>query len=320
MDNAQRGYARQRNRTGTAKAVVAPVRRRSVSSCAPAIGAVTAVLLLTGCHYNPYGAGYYGPYAPTPSYGPTYAPGSMPPGNYMAPGPTYVPQNMSPTPLPGNPNSPTPLNGSPPQSLPNWRPDTSTTPNAPLDDAPPFRPNPGATNNNLVPDPLEPDFSPNPPAAAAAFPRANPIGTAPGGLASTPVSTAAADDPFEEPRRVTQLPTDADPFAMDATAAPAAGKTDPYGYDGKQYSWLRGIVDFDDQTQTWSIIYDLTPDPGDKFGGSLVFTPHASLASLRPGALVLAKGQVDPGKRDNTGKLLYELQQIIPLAPPSGIQ
>lgn len=284
--------------------------------------AAATLLGLAGCHHNPYGHSpyNYGPYSPSPIYGPTMAPN----GGYMSPGPTYTPTPgyspttpYTPTPLPGNPNSPTPINPSP--TAPIWRPDPgsgSTSP--PLNDAPPFQPNRGG-GGSLVPDPLEPDFGAPPPSAS--LPRAVPLADArpvPARAISTP---AGADDFFEEPRRVIPSAAGADPFAHDGGAANNTSKPqDPYGYDGQHYAWLRGIVDYDPATRTWSIIYDLTPDVGDKFGGSFVFSDHPSLKGLRPGSLVLAKGRVDPGRTDHIGKALYEVQQIVHLAPPAGIQ
>lgn len=280
-------------------------------------GRLAAVLLLTGCHHYPNGPMYYNaaPYSPGPVYGPSMAPT---PG-YMAPGPVYTPQ-PGPTPLPGNPNSPTPIN--PGSTAPTWRPDTSGGGSTrPLDDAPPFRPNPGS-NNNLVPDPLEPGFDSSPPPAAS-LPRATPImqaSTTPAqpAIPAQPVSNAGAD-PFETPRRLPAMPTQADPFEA-TPAATEASKQTPYGYDDQGYAWLRGIVDFDPQSGTWSIIYNLTPDIDDKFGGSFVFAGHESLKSLKPGTLVLAKGRADPGRSDARGKPLYEISQLVILAAPSGIQ
>lgn len=287
-------------------------------------GVLLALLMLAGCHHGPYGPAYYqsGPYAPGPAYGPTMMPvpqGGYPPqGGYISPGPTYTPQNLSPTPFQVNPGSPTPINPSSP-SAPTWRPDPNAAPSGnTLDDAPPFKPNPGS-GGNLVPNPLEPDFS-SPPGAA--LPRARPVNVveATPFRPTTPVSNQTANvDPFEEPRQVPSLPTEADPFAPNAPS-PVVNRQNPYGYDGSSYSWLRGIVDFDDVSQTWSIIYNLTPEPRDQFGGSFVFAPHESQKNLKSGSLVLVKGRADPGRTDNRGKPLYEVAQLVVLSPPTGIQ
>lgn len=273
--------------------------------------AAAVLLLLAGCHQNPYGYNY-GPYAPGPMYGPSMAPQ----GGYITPGPVYAPQNLSPTPLPGNPNfpsnsgsptllSPTPTNpGGNPLNL---RPD----PAGGSTDAPPFQPNPGA-GNPRVPDPLEPGFDSSPPPAAA-IPRAMPF-AANQPMPATSVSTAsAAGDFFEEPRRV---PVEADPFGDSS----AETQVQTYGFDGQSYTWLRGIVDYDKESNTWAIIYNLAPDVGDKFGGSFVFAPHDDLKRLQPGSTVLVQGRADPGRKDGRGKPLYEVVRFVKISPPENVR
>ncbi|MBI1345959.1 hypothetical protein GC163_06690 [bacterium] len=268
---------------------------------------------LTGCHHAPYGPGYYN-YNSYPM-GPTM----VPQGGYVAPGPAYIPQNMgpSPTPLPGNPGlSPTPIN--PSQPTPTWRPEGGSNG---LQDAPPYKPNPGATNPVPQPFELDPGFDSPPPGAS--LPRAVPLVQNQPFQASpvAAVTTRNDPDPFEVPKTVTKLPTDLDPFAANPAAPATNGQPqNPYGYDGKSYSWLRGLVDYDVDTRTWDIIYNVAPDIDDKFGGSFVFAPHPALKDLKPGSMVLAKGRIDPGRKDPTGKALYEAAQIIVLSPPAGIQ
>jgi len=236
------------------------------------------VVMLAGCYmHRPYGPGYYNA---GPMYGPTYsAPQYMQP----TPGPVYTPQNnLGPT-----LNSPTPIN--PSQGTPTWRPDPN---NSGLgNDAPPFKP-----NNGVVPDPLDPDFSAPP--GAANVPRATPISPVAG---TAPAMFPGNDpDPFESPVPVQPL------------LKPAGGSI-PYSYDGDQYTFVKGIVDYDAASQTWSIIYDLQPK--DRFGGSFIFAPHPQLQTLKPGDLVLAKGRVDPGRTDARGKPLYEVGTLTVLPP-----
>jgi hypothetical protein len=223
----------------------------------------------------------------------------------MQPGQIYTPQNMTPT--PGSPSfgSPTPISPTPSQSTPTWRPDGGTN------DAPPFRPNSGS-----VPDPLDldPGFGPPP---GASIPRAVPLADAPpfrpietaSGSANPPGRFPADElDPFEAPTQVN--PASLKPIG--APPSPSAGQT-PYGYDGQNYTWLRGLVDYDLESRSWSIIYDLTPDVRDRFGGSFVFAPHPQLDSLKPGAQVLVKGRVDPGRTDGRNKPLYDIYQLVVL-------
>jgi hypothetical protein len=243
------------------------------------------VAMLAGCHMSPYGPGYYNA---GPMYGPTYsAPQYMQP----TPGPVYTPQNLGPMPAGPNLGSPTPINPSPTQSGPTWRPDPN---NSGLgNDAPPFKP-----NNGVVPDPLDPDFSAPP--GAANVPRA------------TPISPVAGTAPAMFPGN------DADPFEAPKPVLKPAGSSSPYAYDGDNYTFIKGIVDYDAGSQTWSVIYDLQPK--DKFGGSFIFSPHPQLQNLKPGDLVLAKGRVDPGRTDVRGKPLYEVSTLTVLPPLPAVQ
>jgi hypothetical protein len=242
------------------------------------------VVMLAGCHMSPYGPGYYNA---GPMYGPTYSA----PQQYMAPGPgpVYTPQNLGPTPVGPNLGSPTPISpSSPSQGTPTWRPD----PNNGLNDAPPYKP-----NNGVVPEPFDPDFSAPP--GAASVPRAVPVspvaGTAP------QIFPGNDPDPFETPAQPLLKP------------AGSSSSSTPYSYDGDNYTFVKGIVDYDAASQTWSIIYDLHPK--DKFGGSFIFAAHPQLQTLKRGDLVLAKGRVDPGRTDSRGKPLYEVGTLTVLPP-----
>lgn len=262
-------------------------------------------LCCAGCAhptYSPYGYGNgYGP-----SYGPTY-----PAPQYMGPGvgPTYTPQSVPPT-----TGSPTPLTNPPTNRDPiQWKqPATS-----PSNDAPLFNNDP---NKGTVPpgrDPLDDLNNANP---GASLPQGN-MNTAKlpvyekGGLAAAAppviadvvqtVGGTAADPFFEAPSRLPPT-TDATPMNTESM----------YGHDGQSHKWLKGAVDYDDKTQTWSIVYDLNPPASDKFGGSLVITPHVDLGNLQIGDFALLEGTIDPKDRDANGRQIYTVTKVTgPLAP-----
>jgi hypothetical protein len=253
--------------------------------------AVGAVLTLTGCHHGFYGPGYYnnmGPYQPMPAYGPN----TMPPGGYIAPSQPYIPGNGSPTPLPGDPASPTPLNNNSNSNSPTpmWRNDPGG--NDGLDDAPGFNSNPSNPSERTVPDPLDADFNSSP-QGAAALPRSSNI------IPTAAISSGA-------PRRLTAIPTEA--------AVDPEHDTQAYAFDPK-YTWLKGVVDYDEETQSWAIIYDLVPEPNDHFGGVFVFAPHEALRGVTPGQLVKVYGQADPGVQDSRGKPIYQIRTLTPIGP-----
>lgn len=274
--------------------------------------ALFGALLCVGCAhptYSPYGYGGYGGYGPT--YAPGYAPSYAQP-QYLGPsnGPTYVPQS---TPSAG---SPTPLSKPPTTNSPlNLRPN----PTSPSDtDAPSFNPNPPGSNRP-VPNPRDPldELNGSNPGASAALPRSAPT-TAQlptferGGLAAAapPVvadivqtSGGAEPDPFEAPSR---LPTDLDANPM----GPPAEENALYQYDGQTYKWLKGTVDYDALSRTWSLIYNLKPEISDRYGGSFTLSAHPDLAAFQSGDVVLIEGLVDPKAKDATGRPIYTITKV----------
>ncbi len=90
----------------------------------------------------------------------------------------------------------------------------------------------------------------------------------------------------------------------------------PYEYDHKNYRWLRGKVDYDERDKTWNIIYSLTPDQHEKFGGSMTLVDHPDLQKLRTDDVVLLEGKIDPDALDRTGKAKYRIEKVFgPLVP-----
>lgn len=247
------------------------------------------VLLSAGCRwypYSPYYNGYYGP-----GYGaPTYAP-----GGFVDPNATYTPGTYGPT--LNAPGSPTPLNSGTPSTspTPNWQPQNGAGGEAPLF---PERP---------VPSP-QPDFGAPP---AAVLPRPQPL-TIVSPFPQTVVANIQPTglrtfDPFTEPAR---LSTDGNAKPM-PTGSTSHGE--PYAYDGEGFTWLKGIVDFDDETNTWSIIYSLVPKADDPNGGHFVLAPSEELRQLRKGDLVMIAGQPHPTLKDR-GQPMYHVVKITPMS------
>ncbi|MDP1798672.1 MAG: hypothetical protein Q8K78_14355 [Planctomycetaceae bacterium] len=283
---------------------------RSIPTVQCFLAVLTVGLCGVGCAhrtYSPYGYGN--------PYGPSYAPAYAAP-QYIGPGtgPTYVPQNV-----PQSSGSPTPITNPPTNNNPpNWR----TPTNPPSNDAPPFINDP----NKTVPPGRDPIDELNNAAPGASLPTTN-TNTAKlpvyerGGLADAappviadivqPVAGTEADPFFETPSRLPANP-EATPMGV-----PEPDRT-PYQYDGQSYKWLKGTVDYDDKTQTWSIIYNLTPDASDKYGGSFVISPHPDLASFQIGDIALLEGVIDPKQLDASGKPIYTITKVTgPLLPPS---
>lgn len=88
------------------------------------------------------------------------------------------------------------------------------------------------------------------------------------------------------------------------------GEGDAFGYERSSYRWLRGVVDFDPAKKDWQIIYGLTPEASDKYGGSLTLLDEGQLSDFQNDDVVLVEGQLDPtAGRDVLGKPLYRVKR-----------
>ena len=94
------------------------------------------------------------------------------------------------------------------------------------------------------------------------------------------------------------------------TSATTAPSSNPFAYDASQYRWLRGVVAYDQASNSWQMVYSASPETDDKLGGSVTLVPDQRLKSLRNNEVVLIKGQVDNSSRDQFGKPRYRVQQI----------
>lgn len=282
--------------------------RRLQFSLASQIGLLIG---LCGCYhyaYPPYGAPY--------GMGPTYP---APPGDgTMTPGPTYIPYGSpsGPSPTPINPN------GSP--SQPQWRqPDGGS--------APPY--SPGNSGDKSVPQPTDDEqpFGGGAPPGARLMPNGAP---ATGGLSSSgvqlqpiesgpllpssaapPTTTVVGNDPFESPMRTTA--GGATVAARTASLGENVNRPNPFAYDARNFTWLRGIVDYDPQDQRWVIVYSANPDAADKYGGSMTLSDHPLFSRIKPGDVVLVEGSVDAASLDQHGKPIYRIDKLQPLKPKS---
>ncbi len=100
-------------------------------------------------------------------------------------------------------------------------------------------------------------------------------------------------------------------------AEPAQRKPNPYGYDAVGYSWLRGLVDFDETQKAWVLIYNPTPSDRDLYKGHITLIDNGQLKKLQNNQVVLVEGQVDANLCDAaTGKPQYRVQKMYgPLVP-----
>ncbi len=97
------------------------------------------------------------------------------------------------------------------------------------------------------------------------------------------------------------------PDAQPAATAASAGD-EGFAYEPAGYRWLRGVIDYDPTARNWHVIYGLTPNSNDKYGGSLTLADSGRLSEFRDNDVVYLEGVLDPGAgRDPLGKPLYRV-------------
>ncbi|GAB4134881.1 MAG: hypothetical protein Tsb009_00450 [Planctomycetaceae bacterium] len=310
---------------------------RSRSSCG------LLLLLLTGCAtYHPYGAGYYPGIYNTP-------PGQYPvqPG-YQAPNGTIPPQNGTlgqPSPLKGSDNSKlqAPSSGSDGNKGPTTLFNGGSSLEANRQNSKSFseeKPVPsyndpnkiGAPNPNRQPENKANEspgktgspFSPfNGNDGAASTTPENSSGIQQAQLNSKPentirrVSGESTQSGFTSPKTLPENPNlkSLPENSSSSTTAPP----NPYDHDKKNYTWLRGKVDYDEGSKTWQIIYSL--DPKDQYGGSFTLIDHPDLKKngIKNDDVILIEGEIESS--NSVGKPRYKIHKLIgPLAPAGSVQ
>ncbi|MDQ3329995.1 MAG: hypothetical protein M3552_04990, partial [Planctomycetota bacterium] len=253
--------------------------------------AAASCLLVTGG-----GCSHPAPYAPNYGY-PTYPaqPGAYP----AAPGGSYV--------VPGG-TMPGTL-GAPSSTYPSGPGPTLAPPinGGAGGDAPPYTFDPNSTSPGAVPnyeDPSAGDFGTSPggvPDDGFRTPQGNGANSSPFYPSSSAVPRRIEFEQASRPRgearpdylagvenydvssqKVSpvgfeQAPKANEDFGFDPITSPSqpvASQQSPaedegFDYERTHYRWLRGVVDYDPIRKNWHIIYGLTPDAADKFGGSL---------------------------------------------------
>lgn len=282
-------------------------------------------LALAGCYspyrYSPYSP-YYGSGIPTynpqavpmqPQFGPTpVSPdGSFPPAGSFPPGSTGGTQfndgTLAPTPDPNSGGTFPPSTGGFNPTLPP-NDNGSSTGNGglvPYYGEPGNLQSPGGTNtfeNNS--SPFQQD--------GASFPKD----------ASNNSVSRTQFKPGTEPRELQLTNHQATPIETVVAASSPAGepaaprRPNPYGYDALGYSWLRGVVDFDEAQKAWILMYNPAPSDRDLYKGQITLIDNGQLKTLQNNQVVLVEGNVDPLVCDADNKPQYRVTKMYgPLVP-----
>jgi len=121
------------------------------------------------------------------------------------------------------------------------------------------------------------------------------------------------DDVFSSP---VQLKSVSSSQTVDGRADESSVKRpNPYAYDRNNHRWLRGVVDYDEQDKSWHLIYDLTPDSQDEYGGDITLIGDIRLDFIQNDDVVLVEGRIDSSVRDSFGKPCYRIKKIDRLVP-----
>jgi hypothetical protein len=278
--------------------------------------------------------GYYYPngYGPGPSVLPAQPWTGYPGGPIYQPGqPVYGPG----TPItPGN--GPTPIDGSSPYT-PGTGGTSPYTPgtggnttygdpgNSSGGSAPKFDPtNPGTSGGTGVPNPGDDDYGRQPPGQGTQKPSSiTPTsGASTSGDLSTPFqqdssrlprrfdnSNVADDDPFQAPviQASGETSNEVRHASQQAEATPVSFKT--YS-NHPRFEWVQGVVEYDDATSSWVIMYNDNPRTSDPNGGELTLASDPALSKLRTGDVVRIYGSLDDSEQDSRGKPFYRATRI----------
>ncbi|QDT64330.1 hypothetical protein [Calycomorphotria hydatis] len=268
---------------------------------------------LVGCVYR---TPYYG----TP--GGYVAPNSYPPGTIVQPGTTYPSPGTT---YPSGPTLAPPQGGSTTNPPPLDSGDFGSDPNGNNNFVPNYRdPNEGDFNNTFDNSTNSNDFG-NPPDDGFGNPPAgnnsNDFGNPPDDDLNSPFFDSRRPAPLgteslasAEPKRLPQnnnvKPISSSNIQQAGFEQPAQPPKDGelFGYDNKQYRWLKGVIDYDPQLKNWNIIYNVNPDNKDEYGGSLTLVDGGRLKGYRSNDIVAVQGQVDRNNGlDVLGKPVYRV-------------
>jgi hypothetical protein len=101
----------------------------------------------------------------------------------------------------------------------------------------------------------------------------------------------------------------------EATPLPSAATPVPpslFAHDA-EFSWLRGVLQFDASRGVWVMIYSENPSEEDEHGGKVVVADSPLLEQFKPQAVVLLRGGVDEEQSAAAGRAVYRADVIEPV-------
>lgn len=98
---------------------------------------------------------------------------------------------------------------------------------------------------------------------------------------------------------------------LDSSIQQVSGRLDhgEYGFDTKDYRWLRGVLRYDSASNDWAVTYSLAAR--DRFGGTLTLALSADqINGLNEGDNIDVLGYVDDSVRGQQGRAIYRVSSI----------
>ena len=272
--------------------------------------------------------GCVSPYPYNSPYGNGY--GGQPGGYYGQP--QYVPPSSVPS---GGVqlNAPTPIDSGPPSSSGGSNSDAPLFPQDANKQVPDYRsPDPGDVS---APDNAEKDMFYDEEKTSFGTNK-NPFGmkSTPSELKNLayeesdveppPLETVVLEEPTEAPPPIalTGGPEYSTPLELKTDAASLklpydpATMPNPYDYDREGYRSLRGLVTFDDNTQTWIMMYNDKPEQDDEYGGVFTLADN-DFSVLNDYDVVYLEGSVSETETDAFGKPMYKVDFLQKLQAPA---
>jgi len=77
-----------------------------------------------------------------------------------------------------------------------------------------------------------------------------------------------------------------------------------------QYRWFQGVAEFDAESKTWHLLYDLSPDVHDQLGGEFQLSENVRMDPAFSGRLIRVSGEFDTRRLDQLNKPVYAVQRI----------
>ncbi len=133
---------------------------------------------------------------------------------------------------------------------------------------------------------------------------------------TTGPNAGALTDPGNE--RIAALD---DQIRLPGTLQPASNvqlhpTPNPYEHDRENFTWLRGIVNYDPGDRVWRMTYDDGRSGIDRYGGNLGLLPNDAYANVfRDQRVHYVEGYVDTRYQDRFGKPMYRVEAAERLQP-----